>query len=209
VAELTLALAICLLREVPGCNERLHAGTWKVGRWGTELAGKTVGILGTGAIGLRAAEIFKACKCKLVGWSRTEREAFTQLGGTYRPLDKVLAEADIVSVHVPLTPETKGLIGQHELDLMKPGACLINTARGRIVEKAALVHALQEKRIRAALDVFDEEPLPSDHPLTTVPEALLTPHIAFKTEEALHRRAQVTVGNIACFLEGSDVNRIA
>jgi D-3-phosphoglycerate dehydrogenase len=209
VAELTLALAISLLRDIPRRNQRLHAGTWKTDRWGTELANKTVGILGTGAIGLRVAELFRACKCRLIGWSRTERAAFTDLGGAYLPLDRVLSEAHVVSIHVPLTKDTEHLIGVRELGLMQPGACLINTARGRVLDKTALIKAVEAQGIRAALDVFDEEPLPPDDPLISVDDILLTPHIAFKTHEALHRRARITVENIRAALEGSDVNRIA
>jgi len=208
VAELTIALTICLLRDIPRRDQRLRAGIWKSERWGTELAGKTVGIVGTGAIGLRAAELFKAFRCELLGWSRTERDAFADLGGMYVAWDDLFSRSDVVSLHIPLSFETEHLVGGRELGLMKPGACLINTARGKLVDKAALVHVLGNGHIRAALDVFDQEPIPQDDPLFEPGNTLLTPHIAFKTDEALLRRAQMTVRNIKWFLEGSDENRI-
>jgi D-3-phosphoglycerate dehydrogenase len=209
VAELTVALTICLLRDVPGSDRMVRSGGWKVEQWGAELSGKVVGIIGTGAIGLRVAELFAAFNCRVIGWSRTQREEFTGVGGAYVPLEQVVAEADVVSIHLALTRETGGLIGVRELGLMKRGACLINTARGRVVEKAALVEALRENRIRAALDVFDQEPISPDDPLVQVGNTLLTPHIAFKTNEALQRRAKITIQNIRAFVDGRDENRIA
>ena len=209
VAELTLALAICLLRDIPGCDRRIREGVWKVPQWGTELAGKTIGIIGTGAIGLQVARLFEAFKCRLIGWSRSSREEFENLGGRYLSKQEVFANADIVTLHLPLDQETEGIVGEAELGWMKLGACLINTARGRVVDKTALVRALEERRIRAALDVFDQEPIAPDDPLVGTRGSLLTPHIAFKTNEALLRRAQVTIRNIDSFLAGSDTNRIA
>jgi phosphoglycerate dehydrogenase-like enzyme len=209
VAELTLALAISLLRDIPRGDRQIRAGGWKLSSHGTELAGKTVGILGTGNIGLRVAELFKAFKSRLIGWSRTNCQAFIDLGGAYLSKEAVLSGADIVSIHLPLTPATKGIISRTELGLMKPNACLINTARGPLVDKTALVQAIEDRRIRAALDVFDQEPPPDDDPLPKLAGTILTPHIAFQTHEALHRRARVTIENIKAFLEKRADNRIA
>jgi D-3-phosphoglycerate dehydrogenase len=208
VAELTIGLAIALLRDIAAGDRTIHSGGWLLAQPGAELAGKTVGIIGTGAIGLRVAELFRALKCKLIGWSRTQRKAFTTLGGTYLTIDAVFSRADIVSLHVPLNAETRGLIGRKELSLMKPGACLINTARGPIVDSAALVDALSTGGIRAAIDVFDTEPLPTGDPLIHAGAAVLTPHIAYKTHEALERRARITIENIKGFLDGKDINRV-
>lgn len=209
VAELTLAVAICLLRDIPGCDRRIREGIWKLGCWGTELAGKTVGIVGTGVIGLRVARLFEAFKCRLLGWSRSPRKEFEDLGGRYVSKQEVFSAADVVTIHLPLNQETEGVVGETELGLMKPGACLINTARGRVVDKTALVQALAERRIRAALDVFDQEPILPDDPLIQAGDTLLTPHIAFKTNEALLRRVRVTIQNIRGFLDGDETNRIA
>jgi phosphoglycerate dehydrogenase-like enzyme len=208
VAELTLGLAISLLRDIPAGDRTIRHGGWLLDHPGTELAGKTVGIIGTGAIGLRVAELFRALKCKLIGWSRTQREPFTTLGGTYLTIDEVFSRADIVSLHVPLDAETRGLIGRKELSLMRPGACLINTARGPIVNSAALVDALESGRIRAAIDVFDTEPAPADDALIHAGATVLTPHIAYKTHEALTRRAAITINNIKGFFDGRDLNRV-
>ena len=208
VAELTLALAICLLRDIPRQDRRIRAGGWKLDGHGSELADKVVGILGTGTIGLRVAELFKACKCGLIAWSRTRRKAFTDLGGTYLSKEAVLSGADIVTLHLPLTPQTVGIVGEGELALMKPEAYLINTARGPVVETAALLRAVREGRIRAALDVFDKEPLPPDDLTASLEGTVLTPHIAFQTHEALHRRAEITVQNIKAFLEKRGDNRV-
>ncbi len=209
VAELAIALTICLLRDIPDSDRTIRSGGWKVDHWGTELAGKVVGVIGTGAIGLRVAELFAAFRCRLIGWSRTQRKEFTDIGGTYLSMGQVLSEADVVSIHLQLNRETEGIIGVRELGLMKPGACLINTARARVVDKDALIRALQERRIRAALDVFDREPVAQDDPLVQAGNTLLTPHIAFKTNEALHRRAEITIRNIRAFMDGRDDNRIA
>lgn len=208
VAELTLALSISLLRDIPRLDQGIRRGGWRPSGHGTELAGKVVGILGTGAIGRRVAELFKACRCKLIAWSRTLRTEFTELGGAYVPIDEVFSKADVVSIHVQLNEETRGLVGVRELGLMKPGACLINTARGPVVDHAALVCALEEGRIRAALDVFDEEPPAADDPLRAASYTVLTPHVAFQTHEALYRRARITVQNIRAFLDGSDQHRV-
>ncbi|UCE60783.1 MAG: hypothetical protein JSU63_03335 [Phycisphaerales bacterium] len=209
VAELTLGLTICLLRDIPAVDRKTRAGDWKAERWGTELAGRTVGIIGTGAIGLRVAELFRACKCELIGWSRRQRDQFISSGGIYKSMEEVLSQADVVSLHLALNAETEGVIGEKELALMKPGACLINTARGRLVDKGALGETLSEGRIRAGIDVYDQEPPPADDALLDIPNTVLTSHIAFKTYEALLRRVEVTVDNIAAFLQGSDSNRIA
>ena len=209
VAELTLALTICLLRDIPRGDQQIRAGGWKLGSHGTELAGKTVGMLGTGSIGQRVAELFKAFKCRLIGWSRTARREFTDLGGAYLSMEEVMSGADVVSIHLPLTPATEGIISDVELGWMKPGACLVNTARGRLVDKAALAQALRGGHIRAALDVFDQEPPADDDPLTGLKGTILTPHIAFQTHEALERRARITIENIKAFMDKREGNRIA
>lgn len=220
VAELTIALAVALLRGIPGADKETRdirderEASWKGFGPGIELAGKTVGIIGTGRIGLRAAELFRAFKCPLIAWSRNQREEFSNLDGLIRgeyvPKEEVFSRADVVSLHIGLNDETRGFVGKKLLALMKPDACLINTARGPIVDKEVLVEALGEKRIRAAIDVFDQEPLPADDPLLQFPErTILTPHIAYKTREALERRARITIENIRRRFEGDHTNRVA
>ncbi len=210
VAELVLGLAVALARGIPGADQELRAGGWKRCGPGTELAGKVVGIIGTGTIGLRVAELFSALRCRLVGWSRTRRESFEQVGGVYvANMEDVLEQADILSIHVPLTDATRSLIGAAELARMKPTALLINTSRGAVVDQNALARALQEKRIGGAgLDVYAHEPLTTDSPLRLLQNVVLTPHIGFATREALERRARITMENIGAFHQGRDTNRI-
>lgn len=209
VAELVIGLAIGLLREIPKADELVRQNKWFMPA-GRELHGKTVGILGTGKIGLATTRIFKAMGCKLIAWSRSENELFTNLGGKYVfDKQKFFAQADIVSVHVPYNIYTHGLVGKEELKSMKKDAYLINTARGPIVDEDALIQALKNKEIAGAgLDVFSEEPIPHDHALKSLDNVILTPHIAYKTEEALQRRADVTLQNIQDFLDGKTWNKV-
>ena len=212
-AELALSLTLALLRQIPAADRHVRSGAWYRGENfppGTELAGKTVGIIGTGRIGLRAAELFRAFRCPLVGWSRTEKDAFRALGGTYRSLEEIFSEADVVSLHLPATGDTQGLVSEGLLRRMKPDALLINTARGPVVDQAALGRVLAEGRIRGAgLDVFATEPLDPAGPLAVASSAVLTPHVGFRTLEALDRRALLTIENLRSFFEGHPRNRVA
>jgi len=211
VAELTLGLAISLLRRIPAEDKIAKQGGWDFGAPGNDLKEKTVGIIGTGAIGLKTAELFKAFGCRLIGWSRTPKDRFKQLGGVYiKDLIKLLSMADIVSLHLPLSKETAGFFGAKEIVAMKKSAYLINTARGAIINQPVLVRALKNKAIAGvALDVFAEEPLAKNDPLRKLSNVILTPHIAFKTAEALNRRAQITVDNIKNFFNNKKENRVA
>lgn len=197
VAELTLGFMIALLRDIPATTAVVNDGGWAYPP-GQELKGKKVGIVGTGACGMRVAELATAFGCDVYGWSRTQQQQFSGVGGTYiDSLEELCATVDIVSLHVPLTEETIGLIGECELKAMQPTAYLVNTARGGVVDKEALVQALDSNQIAGvALDVHVEEPMPADDPLRTHPSAIVTPHIAYKTKEALQRRIDCTIQNI-------------
>ncbi len=207
VAELAFGLIIDLYRDIVNCHQNLINGV-VTGVPGFELRGKTLGIVGTGAIGLRVAEIGKAFGCNLIGYSRHPREAGKALGMTYLPLEDVLRRSDIVTLHLPLTPETTGIIGEAELKLMKPEAILINTARGGIVDSQALTNALNGGIIAGAgIDVFNEEPPFTKHePLMTARNVVLTPHIAYSTKESLYQRAAIVFDNVRCWLEGKPQN---
>ncbi|MFA5524978.1 MAG: NAD(P)-dependent oxidoreductase, partial [Tissierellales bacterium] len=148
--------------------------------------------------------------CNVLAYNRTENEDLKNKGVTYLSLEELLKESDIVSIHLPLTKETKGLIDAEKLKLMKKDALLINTARGPIVDNAALADALNNGQIGGAgIDVFDmEPPLPSDYPLLNAPNTVLTPHIGFATKEAMKRRAEITFENINKWLEGNPQNRV-
>ena len=210
VAELTIALAISLLRDIPRGNSLIQNGGWALERPGIELHGKTIGIVGTGAIGTTVASLFKAFGCEIIGWSRTHKQEFIDLGGKYsNSLTELFAQSDIITIHTPSNADTFHLISDPEISAMKPTAFIINTARGPIIDSNALVQALQSNKIAgAALDVFDTEPIEKDNQLLTLPNVILTPHIAFKTKEALQRKALITINNIHSFQKGKDQNQV-
>ena len=205
VSELVLGLALSLYRRIIECDRAVRAGKDKTGLVGLELSGKKFGIIGMGAIGTRTAQLAKAFGCEVLGFNRSPRQIE---GVRMTDLDTLLSECDIVSLHVPLTDETRGLIGERELSLMKPGAVLINTARGPVVDSRALAAALKEGRLAgAAVDVYETEPpIAQDHPLLTAPNVTATPHVAFATKEALYQRAAIVFDNVAGYLEGRPKN---
>ncbi len=193
VSELAFALTVKSLRD----TRREH---------GIELAGKTVGIIGTGNIGTGTAGLFKAAGCRILGWSRTRRQTFP---GTYVSLEKLLRESDIVSLHIPLDRGTGTFLDRKRLMMMKPGAILVNTARGGLVDQNALVELLASGRLGgAALDVTVPEPLPSESPLYGIPGVVVTPHVGYRTREALGRRTEEAMRNIAAWERGERRNRV-
>ena len=209
VAELAIGLAIDCLRNISRGDASVQALGGKAGLQGNELFGKTVGIIGTGAIGLRTAEIFKVFGCKLLGYSRTERPAAKELGLEYVSLHELMERSDIISVHTPLTPATKGLIGPDEIGAMKQGAILINTARGPVVDTASLAEALKAGKIKAGLDVFENDPpLAADHPLIGVPNLVCTPHVGFDTKESIARRADMAFENVTEWFKGNQLRKM-
>ena len=210
VAELTLANAISLLRGIPAANHDIRNGQWLSNGPGNELAGKTIGILGTGAIGIRVAQLFKAFKCNLVGWSRSRRSAFTVLGGRYvKSIRDVCSQCDILSIHLPLTRETTGIVGKAELANLPGHAYIINTARAAVVDQDALVEVLVANSIAgAAIDVFESEPISNQNRLLITKNTILTPHIGYFTMEALSRRAKIAVANLQRFFSNDSANRV-
>lgn len=208
VAELAIGLTIGLLRRVVPADRAVREGGTSAGLMGREIAGRTVGIVGTGRIGTITAKLFQAFGAKVVAYSRTRRPEVEAMGVKYVDLETLLRESDIVSLHVPNNATTKGMIGRAQIGLMKPGALLINCARGPIVDSAALADALNEGRIAGAgVDVFDcEPPIPETEPLLHAKNALLTPHVAFLSEEAMQRRAKIVFDNLTAYLEGRPEN---
>lgn len=208
-AELALGLGLSLLREIPKANQITKSGGWEL-KPGLELAGKTVGIIGTGKIGVRTAELFKAFKCHIIGWSRSQKDEFKNIGEYKEKIEDVFKEADIISVHLPLNNSTKGFIDSKLFSQMKSSAYLINVSRGPIINSQGLAQALADTKIAgAAIDVYDEEPITQDNPLLDAPNTILTPHIAYKTEESLLRRAEVTFQNIKNFIEVKPTNIVS
>jgi len=211
VAEFTICLLLAITRKILDADRTIRSGQWNK-PWnpffltGPELKGKTLGIIGMGRIGRAVAEKIKGFGMKIIYYDvyRNER-AEKELGVEYKDLDTVLKESDFVSLHVPLTKETKHMIGERELKLMKTSAYLINTARGPVVDTDALVKALKERWIAgAALDVFEQEPLPPDHPLIKLENVVLAPHIASATIEARQRMAELAARNLIAVLKGEE-----
>lgn len=207
VADIVFAMVISLARNIIPCQDKARNGGTKDGLVGFELDGKTFGIIGTGAIGTRVAKIANAFGCKVIAYSRTKKDLPDV---EFVTMEELLKKSDIVSLHVPQTPETTGLIGKEQLELMKPEAILINTARGPVVDSAALAAALKNGTIAAAgVDVFNcEPPLPAEGPLLAAPNTLLTPHIAFASHQAFEKRADIVAENIKYWLEGKPQNVI-
>lgn len=209
VAELTVCMALALLRNLPAVDGRCRAGGTKDGLVGQELRGKTVGLVGTGAIGTRVAQLFSAFGCRIIASGDFSHKPNTELI-TYLPLNEVLAQADILSLHCPLNDDTRGLIGEAAISRMKPGALLLNAARGPVVDSAALARALRAGSLGGAgIDVFETEPpLPQDHPLLHAPNTIVTPHVAFATAQSMEKRAQIVFHNLDCWLAGKPVNLV-
>lgn len=205
VADLVFGFAVDLTRNVLPCNDAVRAGGTKNGLVGWELEGKTFGVIGLGAIGQRVAHIANAFGCRVLGYNRSEKQVE---GVTQVSLDTLLAESDIVSLHVPLSDATRGLIGAPELKMMKKTAYLINTARGPVVDSEALAAALQTGEIAgAAVDVFEmEPPVPQTHPLLDAPHLIATPHIAFASQQAFEKRAVIVNDNLRAWLVGAPQN---
>ena len=203
VAELTLSQMIALLRNTVKVEDRARHGGTKNGLVGRELSGCKVGIIGTGAIGQRVAGLCLAFGAKVVGYAPRPKENAKALL-TYVSLEELLRTSDIVSLHCPLTQETRGMIGKAQLALMKPDAYLINMARGPVVDSTALAEALNQGQIAgAAIDVFDQEPpLPEGEPLLHAQNCLVTPHIGFASAESMALRAQIVFENLYAWLRG-------
>lgn len=208
VAELCIGFMVQLLRNVNQTEERCRQSGTKDGLVGNLLCKKTVGIVGAGAIGKRTAALCKAFGCSVIAYSRSRVQDPSI--DEQVTLEELLKRSDIVSLHCPLTSETKGMIGAEQIGLMKKGAFLINTARGGVLDSAALSEALKEGRLGgAACDVFETEPpLPADHPLLHCPNTIVTPHIAFASVESMEQRADIVFENLYSWLDGKQINCI-
>lgn len=209
VAEIALCMMLSLLRNIPQVEQRCRQGQTKDGLVGCELRGKTVGIVGAGAIGCRTAELCHAFGCKVLGYKRhvTGKEpSFIE----FVSLDELLQQSDIVSLHCPINEESKHLINAQSIDKMKQGAYLINTARGPVVDSQALADALNSGYLSGAgIDVFEKEPpLSTDHPLLHSKNTIVTPHVAFASAESMIARAQIVFDNIQSYLDGNQKNII-
>jgi phosphoglycerate dehydrogenase-like enzyme len=210
-AELALALMLAAARHVAAGDAAIRAGQFQAGiPQGIVLRGRKLGLIGLGRLGSLMAGYGRALGMQVLAWSpNLTPERAEAAGAAWLPKDALLAAADVVSLHMVLAASTVGLIGAHELGLMRPGTILVNTSRGPLVDLPALLAALAARRIVAALDVYDQEPLPGSHPLRLAPNTVLTPHLGYCVREnylVFHRQA---IENVLAFLDGVPMRPLA
>lgn len=207
VADLVFGFVIDLARNILACNDAVRKGGTKQGLVGFELEGKKFGVIGAGAIGERVLKIAQAFGCETYAYNRSVKEI---PGVTFVSMEDLLKTCDIISVHVPQTKDTIGLIGKEQFAVMKKNALFINTARGPVVDSQALADALNEGKIAgAAVDVFEmEPPVPQEHILLHAKNLIATPHVAFASQQAFEKRAVIVAENIKSWLAGSMQNVI-
>ena len=209
VAEYTFALMLAAVRRLILADKHVREGKFD---WrpfaGSELAGKTLGVVGTGAIGFRVAEIGRALRMRVLGFDKYPNlKKAEEVGMSYADLETLLVESDVVTLHVTLTSETEKLLGKKEIAVMKDGAVVINTSQGRVIDQEALVEALRSGKLSyAGLDVFEDEPPDKNNPLFRLGNTVVSPHIAFNTVEAEARCTDICIDNVAKFLEGKAQN---
>jgi D-3-phosphoglycerate dehydrogenase len=204
---IAIGLMLELTRHIGYENARLHAGaTWQ-STIGPDLEGMTLGVLGLGKLGAHTANIAKAFGMKVIAWSQNlTAEKCAAAGVGYVGKDDLFRQSDFITIHVVLSPRTRGIVGAKELGLMKPSAFIINTSRGPLIDEAALIAALRDKKIGGAgLDVFDTEPLPLDHPLRKMDNVVITPHLGYVSEQNYRHYFSGVVEDIRGFLDGKPV----
>jgi phosphoglycerate dehydrogenase-like enzyme len=207
--ELTVGLILALARKIPQVNQRMREERWPA-LAGMLLEGKTIGVLGLGRIGIEVARIMKAFNTRVLGWSRSlTPERAAQVGAEAVPMEMLLKESDVVTVHVHFNAQTTGLIGEKEIASMKRGAFLVNTGRGPIIDEKAMLAALESGQLGGVgLDVYDQEPLPMDHPLRHFDNAILMSHRGYTTVEILRERYEQAITNLLAYLDGKPANLI-
>jgi phosphoglycerate dehydrogenase-like enzyme len=208
-SELTWALILALLRHVPADDADMRAGRWQR-HVGTGLQGLRLGLLGLGRLGSLVAKVGVAFAMDVVAWSpNLTAERCAEMGAGYVNRDELFATSDVVSIHLVLGPRSRGLVGRAELAAMKPTAVLVNTSRGPIVDEAALIDALRNGTIAGAgLDVFDQEPLPPDHRLRTLPNTVLTPHVGYVTRQTYEIFYRDIVEDIRAWRDGAPIRLV-
>jgi len=208
-AELTWGLILSVMRNISTEDRSVRGGGWQT-TIGPALEGKTLGLLGLGNLGSQVAVVGRAFGMNLIAWSQnlTEQRA-GEFGARLVTRDELMSQSDVLSVHLVLSDRTRGLVGARELALMKPTAYLVNTSRGPIVDEAALIDALRNRRIAGAgLDVFDVEPLPAGHPFRSLPNTVITPHIGYVSNEGYARYYGDALEDVLSFLDGKPVRVI-
>jgi phosphoglycerate dehydrogenase-like enzyme len=210
-AELALGLMLAGARNIARADASMRRGRFQTDvAPGYELAGRTLGIIGLGKLGRLMARYAAALDMKLLAWSRNlTRDAAAAAGARWVDKETLLGESDVVSLHLVLSARTRGLIGAAELALLKPGALLINTSRGPLVDESALIAALEDGRIHAALDVYEHEPLPGDHPFRRLSNTVLTPHLGYGTTATFQDFYRQSIENVLAFLDGAPIRVLA
>ncbi len=206
-AELALGLMIAAARGLVVGDTNIRAGGFQMGvPIGTGLSGKTLGVIGLGRLGTYMVRYGNALGMNVLGWSQnlTEKKA-KAAGAAMVSKEELLSRSDVISIHVVLSPRSRGLIGANDIAVMKQGAILVNTSRGPIVDEAALLQALHARRIVAAMDVYDREPLPAEHPLRRAPNTVLTPHLGYCVRETWDQFYPQSIENALAFLDGRPV----
>jgi phosphoglycerate dehydrogenase-like enzyme len=210
-APLTMGLILELTRSIGRESARMHAGEPLQKFIGLEIEGRTLGVIGLGKLGAKVSGLAKAFGMNVIAWSpNLTAERCKEVGVGYATKEELFATADIITVHVVLSQRSRGLVGREDLARMKPTSYLVNTARGPIVDEAALLETLQQKKIAgAAIDVFSVEPLPVDHPFRKLDNIVLTPHLGYVTEEGFRAHYGQMVEGIGAWLKGEPVRRLA
>jgi phosphoglycerate dehydrogenase-like enzyme len=206
-AELALGLLLAIVRDIPAADAGMRAGRFQEGvPAGITLAGKTLGLVGLGRLGVCMARYGHALEMKVLAWSQNLTAATAAAAGAQLVTkEELFSRCDAISVHLVLSARSRHIIGAAEIGHMKPGAVLINTSRGPLIDEDALVLALQQRRIFAGLDVFDREPLPADHRLRSVPNTVLTPHVGYTVVETMRHFYTQSVENAVAFLDGRPI----
>jgi len=209
-AELALGLLLSAARAIPAADANIRAGRFQEGLpAGLSLAGKTIGIVGLGRLGSSMARYCQALSMDVLAWSQNlTAEKANAAGATFVSKEELFARSDAISIHLVLSPRSRGLIGASDIARMKPGAILVNTSRGPIVNETALLEAVYGGRIVAALDVYDREPLPANHPLRSAPNTVMTPHLGYGVHETWKEFYGQSVENALAFLNGKPVRVI-
>ena len=204
--ELAIALMLASVRRLPQEEKRLRDGSWQ-GTPGIQVYGRTLGIVGLGGIGRNVARMAQGLNMRVIAWSQNlTEESAAQVGVRRVTKDELFFQSDIVSLHLVLGERTQGIVGGHELSLMKPTAFIVNTARGPLIDEKALLDALRQRRIAgAALDVYWEEPIPKDHPLLQLDNVILTPHLGYAVEESYRAFYGGLVETVTAFLAGTPI----
>jgi phosphoglycerate dehydrogenase-like enzyme len=210
-APLTMGLILELTRKIGRESARMHAGEpWQI-NMGMEIEGRTLGVIGLGKLGAKVAKLAQAFGMNVIAWSpNLTPEKCAEAGVTYATKEDLFKNADVITIHVVLGPRSRGLVGKEDLSRMKPTGYIVNTARGPIIDEAALLEVLQQKKIAGAgIDVFSVEPLPVDHPFRKLDNMVITPHLGYSTEEVFRGHYVQMVEGIDAWLKGEPVRRLA